>query len=191
MMAPEGIGLHEVDKPKPPEAWSLQDLDNMLIFCLLDRVTAYSVVCRAYDALEHQGFTTRGQLRAHITMFGTATMSKRIAIILREVGYRFPQPAADFIVLFATSDVDLAIISRDMLVQAVKGIGMKLASMFLRNTRGKEYLVIDTHVKKWLAEHGCPYTTYEEQEQWFKDYCEENGLDVYEQDITIWNKMRR
>ncbi len=183
--------LHPVDRQMPAETWNRHQLDSLLIFCILDRATTYAQVCKAYDALASQGLTTRDWLRTHISAFGEETMVKRITLILREAGYRFPEPGAEFIVLFALNDVNLRTVSRDMLVSDVKGIGMKLASMFLRNTRGEQYVPIDVHMKKWLADHGCPYTSYEEQEQWFREYCEERGLSVYEADMAIWNEMRR
>lgn len=183
--------LHPVDRQRPAEMWNRHQLDNLLIFCMLDRATTYAQVCKAFDALYHHGLTTRARLRAHIKAFGEETMVRRITLILREAGYRFPEPGAEFIVLFAFNDVNLRTVSRDMLVQTVRGIGMKLASMFLRNTRGEQYVPIDVHMKKWLKEHGCPYTSYKEQEQWFREYCEERGLSVYEADMAIWNRMRR
>lgn len=183
--------LHPIDRQMPAEMWTQHQLDNFLIFCILDRATKYAQVCKAFDMLYHHGLTTRARLRSHIKAFGMETMTKRITTLLRETGYRFPEPGANFILLFALNDVDLKTVSRDVLIADVKGIGMKLASMFLRNTRGEQYVPIDVHMERWLAEHGCPYTDYKEQEQWFREYCEERGLDVYEADMAIWNKMRR
>ena len=131
----EDIGLHPVDRQRPAETWSSHQLDNMLIFCLLDRAMDYAQFCRAYNMLESQGLTSRGQIRAHVAAFGEDTVAKRIWVVLKEAGHRFPNPTAEFIVLFGLSDVNLKTISRNLLVRNVKGIGMKLASMFLRNTR--------------------------------------------------------
>ena len=51
---------------------------------------------------------------------------------------------------------------------------------------------MDVHMKRWLAEHGCPMdTTYEERERWFRDYCVRHGFGIYELDMAIWNERRR
>ena len=55
---------------------------------------------------------------------------------------------------FSNNTINLRTATRDELVKNVKGIGYKLASMFLRNTRGEEYAVMDVHTKRYLKELG-------------------------------------
>jgi len=75
----------------------------------------------------------------------------KVATILKECGYPwYNQKARCFGQGIA---LDLATASYEDM-QTIKGIGPKLASMWMRMVHGEERPIIDTHVKQWLAKRG-------------------------------------
>jgi len=75
----------------------------------------------------------------------------------------------------------------------IKGIGLKLASMFVRNTRGEKIAVLDVHIRNWLKQKygpGLP-NSYYEQEKLFLQASKELGKDPIELDLEIWERERR
>lgn len=174
------MSLHPIDRKRPD--WTKEDLERMLVFCLLDRAQSYENVCKSFDALNKKDMTTREGLSDH--------SYREIATVLKGVGHRFPYQTTKFLKAFGSSDVDLRTISRDDLVMNVLGIGYKLASMFLRNTRGEEYAVLDVHVKRWLKEKGIHFKKYKDQERAFLNLAREMGKTPYELDMDIWQGRR-
>lgn len=79
---------------------------------------------------------------------------------------------------------------RNVLVDSVLGMGMKVASHFLRNQGCIDLAIIDTHILKFLE---APYPTtnrkYEELEREFKLASEQYGLTLAELDAYIWKKF--
>lgn len=75
------------------------------------------------------------------------------------------------------------------MVDRCHGIGMKLASMFLRNTRGDDYAVIDVHIRRYLEERGIT-GNYLHLENEFRKIAESQGKSVTELDLEIWNERR-
>ena len=72
---------------------------------------------------------------------------------------------------------------------------MKLASMFLRDTRNVELAVMDVHTKRWLAEQlekrGVLYPKrYEDEENWMLQLAKEQGTTIRELDYKIWDAGR-
>jgi N-glycosylase/DNA lyase len=173
--------LHPIDHKRPD--WSLDDLDRMMVFCILDRAQPYEKVCKAFDTLNKANMTTR---------LGLSNRSyAEIATALKIAGHRFPNQTAKFLKGFADSNINLKIATRDELVQNLSGIGYKLASMFLRNTRGEEYAVLDVHVKRWLEERGFdPKAHYKDLEKIFCYLAKGMGKTPYELDMEIWQERR-
>ena len=178
--------LHPIDKQKPK--WTDEELEKMFVFCLLDRAMPYEKVCKAFNHLDKNGLTTREGIKQ---IFYPGKDKAYIASKLQEVGYRFPNQAAEFLILFASNPIDLRTSSRDEIVKNVKGIGYKLASMFLRNTRGEEYAVLDVHIKRWLEERGFdPKANYKDLEHIFCHLAKGMGKTPYELDMEIWQGRR-
>lgn len=67
---------------------------------------------------------------------------------------------------------------------------MKLASMFLRNTRGIKYAVLDVHTKRWLQKRGYGNLSYEKLEQAFLNEARKMRKDPIKLDLEIWQKYR-
>ncbi|PIN77007.1 N-glycosylase [Candidatus Woesearchaeota archaeon CG10_big_fil_rev_8_21_14_0_10_34_12] len=84
---------------------------------------------------------------------------------------------------------------RLILVDKIKGIGMKEASHFLRNIGFKDYAIVDFHIVDILAEHGLiekPKTLtpkkYLEIEEVLRELAKETNLTLGELDLYLWYK---
>ncbi len=179
--------LHQIDRPNGKYK-KIVDLERFLVFCILDTACTYKMVCNTFDYLERFDMTTRKGIK-------NATEDK-IRGVLQVAGYRFPSQHAKRIKAFGDNEIDLRKTSREELVKNVKGIGMKLASFFLRNTRDIEYAVLDVHTLRWLrANHNFSdkiwkRMTYQDKETFFRLDAERLGKGVMELDLEIWNKYR-
>ncbi len=180
--------LHSIDRPEGK--YTKLELDEMLVFCILDTAVPYEMCCRAFDALKKEGYTTRKGL--------ASPLKSMIAGTLKRAGYRFPKQHAGRLKNFSKNNINLKIATRKELVDNIDGIGMKLASMFLRNTRGHQYAVLDRHTLRYLDRHlkNTPWTTnphpktYEEKEKLFLDIAKALGKSPMELDMEIWQRER-
>lgn len=176
----EKYPLHYIDKYG---GYTNTEIEKFMVFCLLNRAMPYALVCKGFDALETHGLTNRKALRK--------ASKSQIAKVLASTGYRFPNTSADFLKAWSNNPIDVKKTSREEMVASIDGIGYKLASMFLRNTRGLQYAVIDTHTKKWLKEHGVVSSDYIELEKAFMEKSHELGRNLYDLDMEIWQEKRR
>lgn len=182
--------LHKIDKPDG--GYTTQQLDEFMVFCILDTAVPYEMVCRTWDALKKNKMTTRKGLR-HSKL-------TQIIKVLRSSGYRFPNQHAKRLKMFAFNPIDLKRATRDEIVDEVNGVNYKLASMFLRNTRGLDYAVMDVHTRRWLREYLTKHTKmsqeklkrmkYDEEEGYFKAIAKLSGKTTKELDLEIWDNMR-
>ncbi len=127
-----------------------------------------------------------------------ADLAKR----LREVGYRYPNKRAQYIVEARKHAGRLKSIIgsfrdehalRDWLVQNVKGLGYKEASHFMRNMGFENVAIIDRHILRVLANNGLidmPKTMnkkrYLEIEKVLGDIGKRAGLKQGELDLYLW-----
>lgn len=173
--------LHPIDQKKPN--WSDEDLERMMIFCMLDRAQSYENVCKVFDHLNRNLLTSRKGLK----LLSVDDLERE----LRKAGHRFPKQTAQFLKGFSDSTINLRTATRDDLVENLPGIGYKLASMFLRNTRGEEYAVLDVHVKRWLEERGFnPNGRYQDLERIFLTLARGMNKTPYELNMEIWQAKR-
>lgn len=142
----------------------------------------YENVCRTFETLDKAGLTLRKNIRK--------ASLEDIASILSSCPFRFPLQTGRYIKLFGDNPIDLASATRKELVTKIPGIGMKLASMFLRNTRGKDYAVIDIHLKRFLKEKGKLRNSYLENEKILKEIAKKKGMSVAELDFLVWEERR-
>ena len=179
--------LHNIDRPEGK--YTELELDEMMVFCILDTAISYEKCCEAFDALKKDGLTTRRAL--------SLSSPDSVKNILKSVGYRWANQKAKYLTEFGRNNIDLMSATRKEIVGNVKGVGMKLASMFLRNTRGEKYAVLDRHTLRYvdimamkiLRKHG-PLKTYEEKEKFFIELAEAQGKTVAELDMEIWQRER-
>jgi len=129
---------------------------------------------------------------------------EKLAQRLKELGHRFPNARAKFIfearkhasglkekIESFASDAE----ARKWLAENVKGLGMKEASHFLRNTGRKNLAIIDFHIVNLLARHGLiekpksksvSAKRYVEIEKVLEGVCDKTGLSQAELDLYLW-----
>lgn len=82
--------------------------------------------------------------------------------------------------------------SRDYLVKNVKGLGLKEASHFLRNTGVKDVAIVDRHITRCLIEEGNLTQSnsnsgwYIECEQMLQSMAYERDMTTAELDLHLW-----
>ncbi len=156
-----------------------------LAFCILTANSSAKMGLKAQEAIE-DGFVHHPE--------------EKLREELKKLGYRFWNVRAKYIVqarwiiaeiksLFDISESE----ARDYLVKNVKGLGMKEASHFLRNTGAKDLAIVDRHILRALSDAGLiqmpktltrrRYLEIEEVERWI---AQELGMNLAELDLYIW-----
>jgi len=123
---------------------------------------------------------------------------------LSELGHRFPNARAKYIVLAQPhkdsikeilENLENEIEMRNWVVENIKGIGMKEASHFLRNIGYKNLAIIDFHIVDLLAKHNLiekpknkslTIKKYIEIENVLKKISDATNLSQGELDLYLW-----
>jgi N-glycosylase/DNA lyase len=126
---------------------------------------------------------------------------KELEIKLKELGHRFPETRASYIVEARKFKDSLKNVLenlkeeeiREWLVKNVKGLGYKEASHFLRNIGYKNFAIIDFHILDLLEKFGLikkPKTMtrkrYIEIESLLREIARKAGLNLAELDLYLW-----
>jgi N-glycosylase/DNA lyase len=122
---------------------------------------------------------------------GFFTLSEeKLALRLRELGYRFPNVRASYIVEARKHKLEL---DRDWVVKNIKGLGMKEASHFLRNVGFEDYAIIDFHIVDILVDNklierpkNLNAKKYIEIENVLKELGKKVELNMAELDLYLW-----
>lgn len=127
------------------------------------------------------------------------TLSKEeLAKKLAQLGHRFPNARAEYIVLARENFPKINFNSdtlRGDIVKNIKGLGMKEASHFLRNIGHKNFAIIDFHIIDFLAKHNLiepPKSRsltpkkYLEIENLLRKIASETNLSLGELDLYLW-----
>jgi N-glycosylase/DNA lyase len=127
-------------------------------------------------------------------------LAKRLA----ELGHRFPNARAKYVVLAQPHKDNLKeilqtfpdeILAREWIVQNIKGIGMKEASHFLRNIGYKNLAIIDFHIVDILSKHdliekpknkSLTPKKYIEIENVLRELSNLTRLNLGELDLYLW-----
>lgn len=164
-----------------------EGLFKELCFCLLTANYSAEGGIRIQQAIG-DGFMTLGE--------------KQLAKRLRDLGYRFPNVRASYIVqarkharglrkklLGFDSEQD----ARDWLAKEVKGLGYKEASHFLRNIGYEDVAIVDFHIVDFLVAYRLverPKTMtpkrYLEIEEVLRDVAQKSGMNLGELDLYMW-----
>jgi len=127
---------------------------------------------------------------------------KKLSMKLAELGHRFPNTRADYIVdsreknaelIKLLKEIDDELVLRSWLVKNIKGLGMKESSHFLRNIGFENLAIIDFHIIDLLVKQGLiekPKTLspkkYLEIENVLKKIAEKTELKLGELDLYLW-----
>jgi len=176
-------GNNEIDKPKPEE-WSPIDVERLFIFCLFDRAMPYEKVCKSYEFFDKQGLLDFDKI--------CKSGYESLIFTCKASGLRFYRETARYLFENATmhNGDSLMKMTRDELVQKCPGIGYKLASMFCNRIHKTQYAIIDVHIDRFLAAHGCVAKTYLSKEKDFIEIARGMNMTPDELDWKIWNENR-
>lgn len=123
---------------------------------------------------------------------------------LSELGHRFPNMRAKFVVLAQIhkdsikeilQSINDEIKMREWIVKNIKGLGMKEASHFLRNIGYKNVAIIDFHIIDLLAKHNLidkpknkslSPKKYIEIENVLREISKQTNLNLGELDLYLW-----
>ena len=123
---------------------------------------------------------------------------EELAEKLKSVRYRFPNVRSKYIVGAREFSNVKEIVNgksskeaREFLVKNVKGLGMKEASHFLRNTGRKDVGILDKHIMRSLGHEikSMNPTKYEEVENDLIKLAKKTNTDMAELDLILWFKQ--
>ena len=182
--------LHSIDKYGG--RWTNEEREKFFVFCQLNRAIPYPKLCDVFDVLMEKYWRDNIYGSFIISVY-PARNEIRIAEVLEKAGHRFPNQTAEFMVANGWVDaIFLKSCTREEMVHHCKGFGYKLASLFLRNTRGENYAVIDTHIKWFLEKVGIDMKlSYLELEGEFGKIARMREMSMYALDMKIWQERRR
>ena len=165
---------------------SEDDWFSELCFCILTANAKQKTGAIIQSQINSEGFRTLSQ--------------ETLANLIKLNKHRFHNNKAKYIIK-ARDFVNIKSIIKDMtendarkwIVENIKGIGMKEASHFLRNTGGQNLAILDRHILRLLAEHEIivrPKTlnsqTYEEIELKFKELASTLRMSLAKLDLFLW-----
>ncbi|MFX0189009.1 MAG: N-glycosylase/DNA lyase [Candidatus Hodarchaeota archaeon] len=166
---------------------SINDIFKELCFCIMTANCSADKCIEIHECFE-DGFLNLKELQ--------------LANRLKDLGYRFPNVRAKYIVKARNNMKDLKnkIKSneeekqlREWFVKNIKGLGYKEASHFLRNIGYKNYAIIDFHIVDLLARYNLinkpkvmSKKKYLEIEELLKDIAEKSGINLAELDLYLW-----
>ncbi|MEJ5257583.1 MAG: N-glycosylase/DNA lyase [Fervidobacterium sp.] len=165
------------------------DLFSELSFCVLTANWSAQGGIKAQKLIGH-GFSTLNQ--------------EELADKLREVGHRYPDARAQYIVtnrwiigklreVISTED------PREYLVKNIKGLGWKETSHFLRNVAFTNYAILDKHVLRVMNKYGLieeipkgwtkkKYLDYEER---LRKVSDAFGEHLGKFDLYLWYMIKK
>lgn len=167
---------------------SCDGLFSELCFCLL------TANCSAENCIRVQKEIGGGFIKLS---------EKKLAAKLKKAKYRFPNKRAEYVVCarekkeelkkLIDSEKDCRII-REWLIKNIRGLGMKEASHFLRNTGFGDVAIIDFHIIDILAAHkiidkpeNLSKKRYLEIEKRLEKIAQKTDLSLGELDLYLWH----
>lgn len=162
---------------------------NELCFCLLTANSSARLGINIQDYMKKKdGFLTCNQ--------------EELSAILKQMGHRFYEKRAEYIVLARNNAADIRdeittmeneFTAREWLVKNIKGIGYKESSHFLRNVGYKRLAILDKHIMRIMCDSciiDVPKTLtrkrYLNIEQEFISLADEVDLTPAELDLYLW-----
>lgn len=173
-----------IDKSR--HKWSDKQIEELFVFCILDRAMPYEKVCNTFEHLKSKGLTEFSRLDG-------ISLDKLLAEIAKS-GYRWPNQSAKYLKwnVKMYSVIELSMMSRDELKRNIRGFGYKLASMFYNRLHPEDakYAIIDIHIDRYLQQQGCKETSYKKKEKFMQDLAAKRNISMEKLDCDIWNKNR-
>lgn len=157
-----------------------------LCFCILTANAKQKTGDKIQQVLGPEGFLTKSQTE--------------LANIIKENKHRFHNNKARYIVKAREfSDIKKILKgkeeqeARDFIVKNIKGLGMKEASHFLRNTGSRNLAILDRHILNLMHEHkiiekptSLNKKKYLEIESKFNEIAEKLNISSAKLDLLMW-----
>ena len=163
---------------KPSSAWFSE-----LCFCILTANASAKGGIKVQDEVGEEGFLGLSE----------KDLSKK----LKDIGYRFPNVRAKYIAEARKHAKGLKVMmksmtsfqAREWLVENVKGIGMKEASHFLRNTGRTDLAILDKHIIRSMGREAKALTPekYLDIEKELNSLAKATGTNLAELDLLLWH----
>jgi len=196
------------------------DLWSELCLCVLSSNVPFESASSAFQHLKRKGLLTKEYLLSNSEAIRTLSkeLSKPLYLPIRKNGdlrkYRFPQIRATYIVKAARtiykSGYSLKALlqeskseydARDVLTKRVPGVGLKQASLFLRNIGySRSLAIIDTHIISFLEKFERPCESritqphskeeYENIEKMMQTFARKLNAELSLLDFAIWSVMK-
>lgn len=190
--------LHLIDTPR--KSWTDIELQRYMVFCILDSNEPYARVCKTFDAIfaDHEPLVHSSNfylVPKWLQLLGKREVHKRI----KKAGYHYHNQITRYLYRWAEGEHSnpayLRTALRDELVHDIKGVSWKLASMYLRGTRGLQYAVIDRYIRRFLVGKGYmgPQSGgkgYKLMEKRFIEIAHDMDMSPYDLDLKIWEEQR-
>lgn len=154
--------------------WMPNDSEGLLIASMLTRRTTIKSTRKAWRALQDRGLTTFKAL--------LNTSPEELTELLKSAGYPWHNLICKTLQQKIPFNLDTCTID-DLL--KLHGVGPKIASLYLRESRGLDLPVIDTHVMKFLKEQGYKFSNYQEASDCFIELAKKMNVTVRELDHAI------
>ncbi len=175
-----------LDIDRPRDKWGGEQIEQLFVFCILDRAMPYEKVCKTFEHLKSKGLTEFNRING----ISTIKLSNEIA----KSGYRWPNQSAEYLKWNVNkySVIELSMMSRDELKRNVKGFGYKLASMFYNRLHPEDakYAILDIHIDRYLKQQGCKETSYKKKEKFMQDLAEKRNISMELLDWKVWDSSR-
>ena len=180
------------------------ELQKMLLFCMIDSNEPYARVCKTFDALTSdfpKNGIPLGLANGKLDYFLVRVLGKReVHKRIKRVGYHYHNQMTRYVWKWANGPYSdpryLRTATREQLVHDITGISWKLASMFIRNSRGiVDIAVIDRYIRQFLREkkYYGPTTGekgYKLMEKKFIEIARDMNITPYKLDMKIWEERR-
>lgn len=198
------------------QAWSGEDMLSEVLCCVLSSQVPYEMAQCAVSRIRENGLLSEEHWRDDSPEF--ESMLCKLLLAPMKVGgrlrkYRFPVMRAKQIRLTRDTLLDQAVdlaelvfqnqapkALRKELTRLVHGLGLKQASMFLRNVgRSYDLAILDRHTLRYMVlqrlipsirSSSLSFTQYESIERAMEDYAAGLGFPVGYVDWAIWITMR-
>ncbi len=184
-----------------------EDIFYMLMFCLCVPQSKAIKAEEAIDVLREEDFYNNALSLPAVTkiLIGRvrfqATKAKRL-LEAREMFFKtkfWERLEIRYALFVAAPQATLEIIlqgTRRELIKTINGMGMKLASHFMRNIGMPGLAILDVHVISGLNKRGVididklgpSQAEYLEIEQKMKDYADQVGITLDELDLLLWSQ---
>ncbi|MFC1685513.1 N-glycosylase/DNA lyase [Nanoarchaeota archaeon] len=179
-------GVYPIIKQRLREFSSFENKGNKewfseMCFCLLTANASAKGGIAVQEALGSKGFLSLPE--------------KKLAKRLKEIGYRFPNVRAKYIVEARKHTNIKNVINgmtshqaREWLVKNIKGLGMKEASHFLRNVGRKDVGILDKHILRSMKVEAKPLSPkkYVDVEKKLFSLAKSAKTNMAELDLILW-----